>query len=131
MMNKNHYQNILLIDDDRLFILTYHKIFSNLTKQATIDFSMSTSTGLSKLEDMHESGIFPELITLDWKLKMGGGRLFLEKYQKLYANKYPKTKIVVISDLAQEIESQQDANFPFVSAILAKPVSMQELSKTL
>lgn len=129
--SKNHYQNIFLIDDDRIFIVKYHKIFTNLCQYSNIEFSMSAATALLKLEDMHKKGSFPQLITLDWNLRMGGGELFLEKYNQQFASLYPGTKVLIISGLAQEIVSQKHADFSFVIGVLPKPVSMKELSQVL
>jgi len=127
----SHYQNIFLIDDDRLFIVKYHKIFTNLVQYANIDFSMSAATALVKLEDMQVKGKFPELITLDWNLRMGGGDLFLEKFEQQFTHSHPNTKILVISGMAHEIISKRQANYPFVIGVLAKPVSMKELTQIL
>ncbi len=129
--SKYHYQNIFLIDDDRLFIVKYHKIFTNLLQRINVDFSMSVATALVKLEDLHARDKFPELITLDWNLRLGNGALFLEKFKQQFANLYPNTRVLVISSMAQEIASEQQANYPFVMDVLPKPVSMKELAQRL
>ncbi|OJJ14044.1 hypothetical protein BKI52_44470 [marine bacterium AO1-C] len=129
--SKNHYQNIFLIDDDRLFIVKYHKIFTNLVQYVNIEFSMSAATALVKLEDLHTKSRFPELITLDWNLRMGGGELFLEKFEQQFAHLYPNTKVLVISGMAREIAAAKQADYPFVIDVLPKPVSMKELSQIL
>ncbi|EAY25779.1 response regulator [Microscilla marina] len=128
---KNHYQNILLIDDDRIFIVTYHKIFSSIIKYANIEFSMSMATAIDKLHEMHKKGSFPELITLDWRLKLGGGEYFLEKFEQLYSAQYPQTKVLIISEMAQETEVSKALNYPFVTATLPKPLAMRDLSAVL
>ncbi|HAS44824.1 MAG TPA: hypothetical protein DCS93_30370 [Microscillaceae bacterium] len=127
--SKNHYQNIFLIDDDRLFIVKYHKIFTNLIQYVNIEFSMSAATALVKLEDMQAKGRFPELITLDWNLRMGGGELFLEKFEQQFAQLYPNTQVLVISGMAHEIASKRLADYPFVIDVLPKPISMKELAQ--
>lgn len=128
---KNHYQNILLIDDDRIFIVTYHKIFSSIIKYANIEFSMSVVTSLDKLHEMHKQGNFPELITLDWRLKLGGGEFFLEKFEQLYAKIYPDTKVVVISEMSGEIEARKTSKYSFVRANLPKPLTIKDLVQVL
>lgn len=128
---KNHYKNILLIDNDRMFIVNYHKIFSSIMKYANIEFSMSTTTALDKLHDMHKKGDFPELITLDWRLKLGGGAYFLEQFDQLYSTLYPETKVLIMSEMKQETEVNKALDYPFVKAVLPKPVTVRDLSSVL
>lgn len=128
---KTHYKNILLIDNDRMFIVNYHKIFSSIIKYANIEFSMSVTTALDKLHDMHKRGDFPELITLDWRLKLGGGAHFLEKFDQLYSTLYPQTRVLIMSEMVQENGVSQALDYPFVTATLPKPVTMRDLSSAL
>lgn len=125
-----HYQHILIIDDDKTFIKVNHKIFSTITGCNNVNFKMSGTTALEFLAEMEQSGQFPDLITLDWRMSLGNGEDFLNVYKKKYSDKHPSTKILIITEASQEID-QTHQSLDFVSGILSKPIRSATLKQVL
>lgn len=92
---------------------------------------MSGVTALQYLEECDLSDDFPELISMDWNMPLGNGSDFLEEYAKKFHQKYPQTKVLIISGVTPEMQLDQIMKYGFVLGFLPKPVNEQILSKTI
>ncbi|MCS6821535.1 MAG: response regulator [Microscillaceae bacterium] len=124
-------KHILIIDDDKTFAFITFKILKKIASSARIELKMSGQTGLQYLEICDKNMDFPHLITLDLNMPLGDGEFFLKHYQSNYKNKYPGTKIVVISDMAEKDIKAKTASYPFVVDYLKKPIDEEKLAKFL
>jgi len=125
------YQHILVVDDDKTFIYLNYKLLSKITGCKKILLKMSGVTALQYLEECDQAQDFPELISMDWNMPLGNGNDFLEEYSKKFYKKYPGTKVVIISGVTSEIQSEQIKNYEFIIGFLSKPVNEQTLASVI
>ncbi|HAS39256.1 MAG TPA: hypothetical protein DCS93_02200 [Microscillaceae bacterium] len=125
------YQHILVVDDDKTFIYLNYKLLSKITGCKKILLKMSGVTALQYLKECDQAQDFPELISMDWNMPLGNGNDFLEEYSKEFYKKYPETKVVIISGVTSEIQSEQIKNYDFVMGFLPKPVDEQTLANVI
>lgn len=125
------YQHILVVDDDKTFIYLNYKLLSKITGCKKILLKMSGVTALQYLEECDQAEDFPDLISMDWNMPLGNGNDFLEEYSEKYFPKYPNTKVVIISGVTAEIQTEQIEKYDFVIGFLPKPVNEQTLANVI
>ncbi|OJJ23060.1 hypothetical protein BKI52_01530 [marine bacterium AO1-C] len=125
------YQHILVVDDDKTFIYLNYKLLSKITGCKKILLKMSGVTALQYLEECDQAQDFPDLISMDWNMPLGNGNDFLEEYSKKFYQKYPGTKVVIISGVTSEIQSEHIKKYEFVIGFLPKPVNEQTLASVI
>lgn len=116
------YEHIVIIDDDKTFVFVTFKMIQNITNCKNIQIKMSGQTTLQYLQECDRSSNFPDLITLDMGLPLGDGAEILKHYQTNYAQKYPSTKIIIISGKNQNDIKKESTKYTFVTGSLEKPI---------
>lgn len=125
----NKMPNILLIDDDDIFIFLTKRMLMNTGLVKTIDVCKNAIDAVQFLNNSEESEI-TDIIFLDLNMPGMDGWEFLENYQLLL----PKMKIApilyVISSSIAENDYERAMNIPGVSGYLSKPLQLTQI-KTL
>ena len=110
------FKKILIIDDDILYIKPLTKFLTLMKYQVNI-----AENGLNGI-DLHKSLKF-DLIITDLKMEGMNGLEVI----KLLSDKYPETKIIVVSGYINQKEFQDIKNIQNVAALYQKPVDYEEL----
>lgn len=124
--------NILLIDDDELFVfLTRQQLSkSNLLK------SLHTATSEEKaIEILQETGNhpedFPEIILIDLNLNGTSGEAVASYFQENFAMKFPQTRIFMLTSSLDKKRKEQAVSLPVIEGVLSKPLSVENLESRL
>jgi len=120
MKTSGSYKKILVIDDDEVFLKPLIKFLTLMKFQVNI-----ANSGLNGI-DLHQAIKFNLIIT-DLKMEGISG---VEVVKKI-SEKYPDTKIIVVSGFVNEEEFQDIKNNTSVAAIYEKPIDYDVLLKKI
>ncbi len=114
-------ENLLLIDDDTIYSFIFPELIrdSGLVNQFHIE--NDGLNGLNYLESCEDN--FPDLILVDLKMPVLDGFGFLEEYGPRFANKHPKTVVIVMTSSVRQKDKEAVMRHAFVSDILSKPIT--------
>lgn len=123
--------HLVIIDDDPIA----RRVNSLLVQRAGLTSKATCLAdgfeGIDYLEkiDQEEPEMFPELIFLDIQMPRLDGFGFLEVYSTRFAERYPLTKIVMVSASPDLNDFMKALVHPFVLTFLQKPVRLKELEE--
>lgn len=123
----------LLVDDDEVsnFIFKRHlKVFHPKVKCIVRECAQEGLDYLNQLDRNNDLGDFPDLVFLDLWMPEMDGIGFLELYGERFYEKYPATKVYLISKGVPPEVMIKARSFPFFVDYLEKPVLPSHLSKT-
>lgn len=121
---------ILLIDDDTLFLFLTEKTLGKLPEQINIKSIDNVKEALAFLEACsageHE---FPDGIFVDLNMPGMSGMDFADLYNRQYAPRYPHTKLIMLTSSISRKEKEQAMNIPAVNDFIQKPLTKDKLSQ--
>ncbi|MEO1450072.1 MAG: response regulator [Bacteroidota bacterium] len=124
---------VLLADQDEVnnFILANHiKTHRLAVQHQHVNSARKGLTYLDKV-DREKPHAFPEVIIWDRDLRDMDGFAFLEIFAAEYHEKYPKTRVFLVSKALQTEDKVTARNYPFVGHLISKPVSIAALSELI
>lgn len=119
----NEKKNILLVDDDVIYLFIAQKTINKLFPNAVITVCKNGQEALSKLDFLS-----PDVMFLDINMPVLNGWELLEKLKGEYIeNRYP---IYIVSSSIDENDRRRAASHKFVKGYLEKPISESKLLST-
>lgn len=127
-------RKVLCIDDDPISVMLCRKVITRSLFAEQTDAANNGENALRYLENIAESNgdIYPEIILLDLNMPIMNGWEFLENYERLFAQNYPESKIVILSSTIDPEDLKKSQQFSTVISFISKPItadSLQELKK--
>lgn len=123
---------ILLIDDDTLFLFLTEKTLAKYPGQISIKSIDNVKEALAYLESCkageHE---FPDGIFVDLNMPGMCGMDFAGLYNEQYAPLYPDTKLIMLTSSISRREKEQAMTIPAVKDFMQKPLTREKLAQLL
>ena len=120
--------NVLLIDDDELFLFLTEK---SLGKARCIE-SLKSFDELTDAQEfldscMAENCPFPDVIFVDLNMPGMNGMEFAQIYSEKYFEKYPDTKLVILTSSISRKEKVEAMEVEAVKDFMQKPLTEEKL----
>ena len=123
---------IFMIDDDEDSLAIYSMLIDRSGYLSELITFNSGVDALHSLREIHQtSSVFPHYILLDLNMPELGGIDFVEKYESLFYQQYPLTKIIILTSSVRECENEKILSYRSVSQLLSKPLSKKMLIELL
>lgn len=123
--------NVLLIDDDTLFLFLTSKILQNAIDPKKIEAIDNVAKAEIYLDYCILETEFPDLILVDINMPGQNGMDFSSMYNKRYASKYPKTRLVMLSSSFSPKDKEKALSIPSVQEFIQKPLTGEKLKLLL
>jgi CheY-like chemotaxis protein len=125
-----NYNELLIIDDDKIFILLIKRMFEKLGSTLLVQGMKNGQDGLDFLKNRYENDEpIPKIILLDLNMPMFDGWQFLEEIEYLpFAD---KLTIYVNSSTDNESEIERVKCYKSVKNFHSKPITFEILSKIM
>ena len=123
-------KNILLIDDDEIFVFLTSKMLQSSKNVGIINVSYSAMEAIHFLEMIDEKQ-FPDIILLDLNMPGLSGWDFLDFYGILYPKFRKPPLLYVVSSSIAANDSQRALKLPGVNGYIAKPMTPDAIKKIL
>lgn len=127
-------KKVLCVDDDSIS-LTISKLLLKRTGFAeSVDTAVDGSDALEYFGELFNNskdpqGDAPELIILDINMPVMNGWEFLEAYVVQFAEKLPKTKVVILSSTIDPEDFSRAKKYDVVARFVSKPLSVENLTE--
>lgn len=126
MINK-----VLCVDDDSLSLTISELMLNSVSFTEQIDKAMDGKDALAYLDrilsDAAKEHKPPQLILLDINMPVMNGWEFLEKYFPEYAEKFPETKVIILSSTIDPEDFAMAKRYPVVVDFFSKPLELDRL----
>lgn len=123
---------ILLIDDDELFLSLTSKALQNVSYLKRINCKSHAKEAREYLDACIEHGYaFPDIIFLDINMPGIGGLEFAELYSRRYAERFPATKLVILSSSISRKDKVKAMEIAAVDEFILKPLTTEKLNELL
>jgi CheY-like chemotaxis protein len=126
MINK-----VLCVDDDSLSLTISELMLNSACFSEQIDKAMDGMDALAYLDKIWESAEkdqkAPQLILLDINMPVMNGWEFLERFVPAYQEKFPNTKIIILSSTIDPEDFAMAKRFPVVIDFFSKPLEVDSL----
>jgi CheY-like chemotaxis protein len=121
--------HLLVIDDDPLTEVLLEGISNNLHLVNRYVFEAGGKQALQYLLFCEKTHDFPELIILDLKMPEMDGFEFLAKYEELFYEKFPATKIVIATNAFKGYSDSREEEFNCISLYMNKPIKKEKFEE--
>ncbi|WP_044402170.1 response regulator [Lacinutrix sp. Hel_I_90] len=120
--------NILLVDDDKVYLFIMNKIISALSSELEVSSFTDGEQAVKFLERCTEEDIkLPEVIFLDINMPFLDGWGFLAEFKKLKSKIHKKINIYMVSSSSREEDVQRAAQFKELTGYVVKPIEEDKL----
>ena len=127
------YLSVMLIDDNEVDNFINSKILKGSLFAENIFIHTSAKSALEYLQNLQGEEIMkksiPELIFLDVDMPVHDGFSFLSDFEALNENLRKETKIVMLTNSINPLDTERAKNNPFVTGYLNKPLNEKELAE--
>ena len=123
---------ILLIDDDALFLSLTARTLQRASYIKRINCITHVKEARKYLDACiaHEHH-FPDIIFLDIDMPGIGGLDFADLYGRRYAEKFPNTKLVILTSSNSRKDKTRALEIPAVQEFVQKPLTEEKLSSLI
>lgn len=127
-------RKILCVDDDSISLTISKLLLRRTGFSEVIDTAVDGSDALEYFEIIFRDSVdvieeAPQLVLLDINMPVLNGWEFLDAYMRLYANRLPDTKIVILSSTIDPEDFARAKKYPVVTQFLSKPLSVENLNE--
>lgn len=124
--------NILLIDDDELFLSLTKKTLRQTSYSQKINCKSHVKDAREYLDFCIEKGqAFPDAIFLDVDMPGIGGLDFADLYSRRYAEHFPGTKLFILTSSISRRDRTKALGIPGVDEFVQKPLTEEKLNRLL
>lgn len=124
--------NILLVDDDPVFLFLTRKILNNAGCLEKVSCVAHAKEAREYLDFCIEGELpFPDAIFLDIDMPGIGGMDFAELYSRRYADRFPDTKLVMLTSSISWKDRAKALEIPAVRDFVQKPLTAEKLNSLL
>lgn len=122
--------NILLIDDDELYLYLMEKTIKQLSNELVVSTFTDGEQAVEYIERCTEDNVeLPEVIFLDINMPFLDGWGFLNEFKKLKPKIINSINIYMVSSSMREIDVKKASNFEELTGYVIKPVTKVELAE--
>lgn len=122
--------NILLIDDDELYLYLMEKTIKQLSNELVVSTFTDGEQAVEYIESCTEDNVeLPEVIFLDINMPFLDGWGFLNEFKKLKPKIINSINIYMVSSSMREIDVKKASNFEELTGYVIKPVTKVELAE--
>nr|WKN37658.1 response regulator [Tunicatimonas sp. TK19036] len=118
---------VLLIDDDEINNFTVEAVLETVGFIEEYEFKENGWDALDYLKQCEAKGAFPDLIFVDINMPEMDGHEFIERYEVLFWERHPNTKISMLSSSISEADRQKSLSYSSVSEYAHKPLTREKL----
>lgn len=122
-------KNILIVDDDDVFIFLTRKLLQISGKVASINVSYSAEDAIDYLKSNDEKQ--PDIILLDLNMPGMGGWQFLNEYQSILQIINDRPALFVVSSSIAENDEERAMKINGVTGYIPKPITLQNIQQIL
>ena len=123
---------ILLIDDDELFLSLTIRTLKRSSYLKKINCKTHVKDAREYLDRCITNGQpFPDAIFIDVDMPGIGGLDFAELYSRRYAERFPETKLVILSSSICRKDKAKALAIPGVDEFVEKPLTEEKLNQLL
>ncbi len=120
--------NILLIDDDEIYLFLMNRIIKHLTLRLNVISHTDGEKAINYLATCTEENIdVPDVIFLDINMPYLDGWGFLEEFKKLKPKINNRVNIYMVSSSSREQDVKKAAEFEELTGYVVKPVTESKL----
>lgn len=120
--------NILLVDDDKIYLYVMNKIINNLSNELSVTSFTDGEEAVKFLSLCKEENIMlPEVIFLDINMPFLDGWGFLTEFKKLKPKIDKEINIYIVSSSSLEEDKKRAEQFEELTGYIVKPVEEEEL----
>ena len=120
--------NILLIDDDEIYLFLMNRIIKQLTLRLNVISHTDGEKAINYLATCTEENIdVPDVIFLDINMPYLDGWGFLEEFKKLKPKINNRVNIYMVSSSSREQDVKKAAEFEELTGYVVKPVTESKL----
>lgn len=130
-LNMKTKKNVLVIDDDEVFIFLTRRLLQSTNMVGDIHVSYSASEAISFLEMIDDNTKMPDIILLDINMPGMSGWDFLQQYQNIVVHLKQRPQLYVVSSSIADNDTERALNSKGVSGYISKPVNVDLLKKIL
>jgi CheY-like chemotaxis protein len=121
--------NILVIDDDEIFIFLTRKMLQSTGMVESISVCRSATEAIELLQI--ENNNWPDVILLDLNMPEMNGWEFLQQYQLLLKHVTTHPRLYVVSSSIAENDTERAKKIKGVDGYIAKPLTGDGIKKML
>jgi CheY-like chemotaxis protein len=123
---------ILLIDDDELFLSLTSRTLQRSSYSKKINCISHVKEAREYLDYcVEKERPFPDIIFLDINMPGIGGLDFADLYSRRYAERFPDTKLVILSSSISRKDKAKALEMPAVDEFVQKPLTEEKLHSLL
>jgi CheY-like chemotaxis protein len=126
-----HIRNLLVLDDDPVYNYVIAEFLDQIDTLDHYHIGSKGKEALSYLEFAAERNLFPDLILVDLQMPEMSGFEFIKEYEVKFCDKFPQTKLIVISSSKLEEDKTRVLACPSVLRFIPKPISQKKLEEIL
>jgi CheY-like chemotaxis protein len=115
-------EHLLVLDDEDITDYVVEGVIQNFIGIKQYKFEKDGWKALEYLANCKRLKNFPDLILLDLKMPQMPGTEFLLRYEHLFYNDFPKTKLVVITNYYNRFKKEIQ-HYQAINLILEKPLN--------
>jgi CheY-like chemotaxis protein len=127
-------RKVLCVDDDSISLTISQLLLKRTGFAMEVTTAIDGSDALEYFENLFAQDSnpvenAPGLILLDINMPVMNGWEFLQAYVPLYAEKLPKTRIVILSSTIDPEDFALAKQYPVVVQFISKPLSIENLEE--
>ena len=120
------------IDDDKIQHFIIKTLCDNTPEVTRQEHFLEAELALQRLTDLKSATLeLPDVILLDLNMPGMDGWGFLTSLQKVLPEMNKKIKVIILSSSESKMERSRSLDFPFVSAYITKPVTLETIKTIL
>ena len=126
----NNKPNILLVDDDELYLYLMEKTIHQLSKDLVVTTFTDGEQAVEYISKCTEEKVeLPEVIFLDINMPFLDGWGFLNEFKKLKPKIINKINIYMVSSSMRDSDIKRASNFEELTGYVVKPVDKVQLAE--
>ncbi|MDP5062096.1 MAG: response regulator [Maribacter sp.] len=122
--------NILLVDDDELYLYLMEKTIHQISKELVVTTFTDGEQAVEYISKCTEEQVeLPEVIFLDINMPFLDGWGFLNEFKKLKPKIINNINIYMVSSSMRESDVKRASNFEELTGYVVKPVNKDQLAE--
>lgn len=123
-------KKLLLIDDDELTSYLIKKLINGIGEVKEFQIKENGLEGLEYLAELrYNQESFPDVILLDIDMPVMNGYEFAEIYENTYWNKYPGTKLIMVTSSKRKLDFEKCLSYKCVLDCIYKPLTPEKIEQ--